>query len=72
MEKALTKLGSFTISRKAKQDLSAIGDDISVSTRRHLSSSVFTFQSLAPASRPVRWICCLRYYLVLGKLRWEI
>ncbi|CAD6210148.1 unnamed protein product [Miscanthus lutarioriparius] len=29
MEKALTKLGSFTISRKAKQELSAIGDDIS-------------------------------------------
>ncbi|KAL5218879.1 hypothetical protein ABZP36_019563 [Zizania latifolia] len=29
MEKALTKIGSFTISRKAKQELSAIGDDIS-------------------------------------------
>lgn len=35
MEKALTKLGSFTISRKAKQELSAIGDDISVSAARH-------------------------------------
>ena len=33
MEKALTKLGSFTISRKAKKELSAIGDDISVSAR---------------------------------------
>ena len=31
MEKALTKIGSFTISRKAKQELSAIGGDISVS-----------------------------------------
>lgn len=31
MEKALTKLGSFTIPRKAKQELSAIGGDISVS-----------------------------------------
>ena len=30
MEKALTKLGSFTIPRKAKQELSAIGGDISV------------------------------------------
>ncbi|KAL5210806.1 hypothetical protein ABZP36_006429 [Zizania latifolia] len=29
MDKALTKIGSFTISRKAKQELSAIGDDIS-------------------------------------------
>ncbi|CAL4929733.1 unnamed protein product [Urochloa decumbens] len=35
MEKALTKLGSFTISRKAKKELSAIGGDIS-----RLSSTV--------------------------------
>jgi hypothetical protein len=32
MEKALTKLGSFTIPRKAKQELSAIGGDLSVSS----------------------------------------
>jgi hypothetical protein len=31
MEKALTKLSSFTIPRKAKQELTAIGGDISVS-----------------------------------------
>jgi len=48
MEKALTKLGSFTISRKAKKELSAIGDDISVSARRHFASlSPLSAQSVA-------------------------
>jgi len=73
MEKALTKLGSFTISRKAKQELSAIGDDISVSARRrrHLSFSPFpsrlSAQSVAPASRPLHWIRCFQslFYPVL-------
>ena len=37
MEKALVKLSSFTISRKAKKELSAIGDDISVSARPAIS-----------------------------------
>ncbi|MQL74098.1 hypothetical protein Taro_006470 [Colocasia esculenta] len=31
MEKALTKVGSFWISKKAKEEISAIGDDLSVS-----------------------------------------
>jgi hypothetical protein len=54
MEKALTKLGSFTISRKAKQELSAIGDDISVSAhrRRHLSFSVSPFRAIGCSSLP--------------------
>jgi len=47
MEKALTKLGSFTISRKAKQELSAIGDDISVSARPSPPSLILSF-SVSP------------------------
>ena len=58
MEKALTKLGSFTISRKAKQELSAIGGDISVSAhrRRHLSFSVSPFGASGCSSLPVTGI----------------
>jgi hypothetical protein len=54
MEKALTKLGSFTISRKAKQELSAIGDDISVSAHchRHLSFFVSPFRAIGCSSLP--------------------
>lgn len=39
MEKALTKLGSFTIPRKAKKELTAIGGDISVSASSTLLPS---------------------------------
>jgi len=80
MEKALTKLGSFTISRKAKQELSAIGDDISVSAhrRRHLSFSVSPFRAIgcsslpAIALDPLFSIFILSCPAVLGKLRLEI
>lgn len=54
MEKALTKLGSFTISRKAKQELSAIGDDISVSALLAAISpfSVSHFRAIGCSSLP--------------------
>jgi hypothetical protein len=45
MEKALTKLSSFTIPRKAKQELSAIGGDISVSAASFTLSAPFLFFS---------------------------
>ena len=83
MEKALTKLGSFTISRKAKQELSAIGDDISVSARPSppsliLSFSVSPFRAIgcsslpAIALDPLFSIFILSCPAVLGKLRLEI
>jgi hypothetical protein len=48
MEKALTKLSSFTIPRKAKQELSAIGGDISVSAASFTLSAPFLFFSFLP------------------------
>lgn len=64
MEKALTKLSSFTIPRKAKQELSAIGGDISVSAA---SPALWCHSSFAflPLFFPVLW--GLEFLLVLDE-----
>jgi hypothetical protein len=63
MEKALTKLGSFTISRKAKQELSAIGDDISVSA---LLAAISPFRHRLSAQSVI--LVCTFYLLVEAAL----
>jgi hypothetical protein len=69
VEKALTKLGSFTISRKAKKELSSIGGDISVSARRHsYSPPRLSAQSVFARGNFVGSVA-FDLYLVLGKSR---